>query len=224
MKISRGVVVALLTAGISLSLFAQASGPSRTLLLAMGVNAKRVMQYQWKQRITVVRRGKPAEPVIDQVSFGSSGQMQRTTISAPPKMGGIRGRIAAGVKEDVKDIMNLVAQYNKPQQMIGTVRNGRVSQPSGAGLITVQGKDVIQPGDAVTILANSATHLATHVDITTKFDGGPMTVAQDYGQLPDGPNVMKNMKVSVPGKNLVINVASYDYTLQTSRLHKKPNT
>lgn len=135
---------------------------------------------------------------------------------------GVRGRVAAGVKEDIKEIMSLVAKSNKPQQMVGTVRNGQISQPSGAGLIRVQGKDVIQPGDAVTIVANSSTHLATHVDISTKFDGGPMTVAQDYGQLPDGPNVMKNMKVSVPGKDLVINVSSYDYTLQTSRLNKTP--
>lgn len=221
MRISHTAPASLFSVGISLSLFAQMSGTSGTLLLAMGANAKRVMQYEWKQRITVVRKGKPSEPVIDQVRFDSSGQMQRTTISAPPKMTGIRGRIAAGVKEDVQEIMKLAGSYNKPQQMVETIRKGQISQAPGSGTIRVQANDVIQQGDAVTILADAVTHLATHVDISTKFEGGPMTVAQGYGRLPGGPNVMKSMKVSVPGKDLVIDVASYDYTQQTAQSNLK---
>src|SRR5689334_2440430 len=88
MKISRTGVASLVTVGVSISLttlFAQMSGESTRHLVAMGANAKRVVQYEWKQRITVVRKGKPAEPVVDQVRFDSTGQMQRTTISAPPE-------------------------------------------------------------------------------------------------------------------------------------------
>jgi hypothetical protein len=68
----------------------------------------------------------------------------------------------------------------------------------------------------MTMLLNSTTHLATHLDITTDCDGGPMTIAQDYSPLPGGPNVMRNMKVSVPQKNIVVNVESYDYTHQSA--------
>ena len=103
-------------------LFAQQSGTSGTVLLAMAANAKRVVHYQWKQRVTVVRKGKPAEPVINQISFDSSGQMQRTTLSAPPQETGIRGKIAAGVRQDVKAIMDLAARYNKPEQIAAAVK------------------------------------------------------------------------------------------------------
>jgi hypothetical protein len=171
MKISRKRVASLVTVGVSLSLttlFAQMSGESAKLLLAMGANAKRVVQYEWKQRITVVRKGRPAEPVVDQVRFDSTGQMQRTTISAPAQeKRGVRGRIA--------------------------------------------------PSDSLVMLVNSATHLATRVDIKTDYEGGPMTITQDYGRIPGGPNMMKSMRVSVPGKDLVVNVESYDYVQQTAR-------
>ncbi len=218
MKTARTSVTSLLTIGVSISLtslLAQTSGMSNTLLLAMGANAKRVMQYEWKQRIIVVRKEKPTEPIIDQVRFDSAGKMQRTTISAPPEQRGrIRGRIAAGVKEDVKDMMSLAASYNKPQQMVEAVKKAQVSQSPGA--IRLQANDLVKPGDSVIMLVNSTTHLANHVDIKTDYGGDPMTIAQDYQQIPGGPNMMKSMKVSVPGKDLVVNIESYDFTQQTA--------
>ena len=191
---------------------------SRTILLAMGMNVKQMMQYEWKQRVTVVRRGTPSEPLIDQVRFDSSGQMQRTTLSAPQQkqMGGIRGRVAAGVKENVKDIMELAGSYNKPQQMIAAVKKAEISQGVGGGTTRLQASNLIQPADSMTMLVNSATHLASHVDIRTSYEGSPMTIAQDYGALPDGPNVMKSMRVSVPQKGLAVNVDSYDFVRQSA--------
>lgn len=192
----------------------QTSRASQGLLLAMGANAKRVVQYDWKQRITVIRKGRPSEPVIDQIHFDSSGKMQRTTISAPEQKGGIRGRIAAGVKEDVKGIMELVGQYNKPQQMVEAVRKAQTSPSSTPGTVRLQASGLIQPTDAMTMLVDSTTHLARHVDIKTDYQGGPVTVAQDYGPIPNGPNMMKTMRVSAPSKDLVITVDSYEFTPQ----------
>jgi hypothetical protein len=186
------------------------------MLLAMAANTKRLVQYQWKQRITVTRKGKPAQPVIDQVSFDPEGGMRRTTLSAPEKMSGIRGRVAAGVQENVKSIMELVGRYNKPQQMIAAIKKAQITE-SGDNTIRVQAKDLVQPGDAMTMLVNATTHLAKHVQISTDFEGAPMSVAQDYGPIPGGPNVMKSIKVSVPQKQLLVDVASYDFTQQAAR-------
>jgi hypothetical protein len=206
-----------LAAAISIPCLAvQISATTDTLLLAMASNSKRVMQYEWKQRVTVVRKGKPAEPVIDQVHFDSTGKMQRTTISAPPAMSGIKGKIAAGVKENVKAIMEIVARYNKPLQMVEAVKKSQVSQATGVNTLRLEVKNLIDSGDTVTMLVDASTHLASHVDITTDYDGGPLTISQDYARLPSGPNVMKEMKVAAPKKELAINVDSYDYTQQTA--------
>ena len=201
------------------SLFAEAPVTSPTLLVAMAANAKKMMQYEWKQRITVVRKGTPAEPIVDRIDFDSSGQMQRTLISAPEQkeMRGLRGKIAAGVKENVKDIMELAGSYNKPQQMLEAIKKAQISQTPGGAAIRLQSNNLIKATDTMTMLVNPVTHLATHVDIATDYDGSPMTIAQDYSPLPGGPNVMKSMKVSVPQKSIVVNVDSYDYMLQSSR-------
>ena len=204
---------------------AQMSSNSSTLLLAMAANAKRMMQYEWKQRITVVRKGNAAEPIIDQVRFDSAGKMQRTTISAPEQKEarGLRGRVksnvAAGVKEDVKQIMELAGSYNKPQQMVEAVRKAQVSQ-TGGGTIRLQANNLITSTDSMTMMVNSATHLAKHVDIKTDYNGDPMAIAQDYSPVPGGPNVMKTMRVSVPAKSLVVNVDSYDFVRQTAALRR----
>jgi hypothetical protein len=195
---------------------------SRTILVAMGMNVKQVVQYGWKQRVTVIRKGKPSEPIVDQVRFDANGQMQRTTVSAPEQkqMGGIRGRVAAGVKENVKDIMDLAGRYNKPQQMVEAVRKSQIVSVPGTGALQLKSTNLIQSTDSMTMLVNSTTHLATHLDINTKYEGGPMTIAQDYSPLPGGPNMMKNMTVSVPDKGLVVKVESYDFERQTAALRR----
>src|SRR5437868_875429 len=107
----------------------------------MAANAKRMMHYEWKQRVTVFRKGQPAEPVIIQVRFDSGGQMQRTTLSAPEQKQrrGLRGRVAAGVKEDVQQIMELAGRYNKPQQMMEAVQKAQISEAPEVGAIRLPG-------------------------------------------------------------------------------------
>lgn len=193
------------------ALFADAGITSRQLLISMAANAKRMMKYEWKQRITVVRKGTPTEPTIAQISFDANGKMQRTVISAPEQkeMHGIRGRVAAGVKEDVKGVMELAASYNKPQQMIEAVKK---AQMSGSGNpVRLLAKDVVQSGDQMTMLVDTGTLHATHITFLTNYDGSPVTIEQDYKPVPNGPNMMQTMKVSVPAKSIVVNIDSYDF-------------
>jgi hypothetical protein len=221
MKILSKPIVCVLAPALWMSaLLAQSSVDGRKLLLPMAANAKRMMHYEWKQRITVVRKGQPSEPVINQVRFDSTGQMQRTTLSAPEQkqMRGLRGRVAAGVKEDVKQIMELAGSYNKPQQMVEAIKKAQISQAPGGNTIRVQANNLIKPTDSMTMLVNGATKLAKHIDIRTDYEGDPMTIAQDYAPVPGGPNVMKSMRVSVPRKNLVVNVDSYDFVQQSAAL------
>lgn len=200
------------------SLAAKTAVHNDVTLLAMVANARRVTQYEWKQRITVIRKGTPAVPVVDQIRFGADGQMQRTTISAPEQkeLRGLRGKIAAGVREDVKQMMELVGSYNNPQQMIAAIRKAQISSTPDASINRLETHGLIEQTDLVTILVNSTTHLAARIDIKTDYKGGPMTLSQGYAPLPDGPNVMKSMRVSAPQRNLVVNVDSYDYVRQSA--------
>ena len=223
MKYPRGTIATILVicAAVPVAMLVAEPATSRALLVSMAMNAKRMTQYEWKQRVTVIHRGKSAEPMIDQVRFDSSGQMQRTVISAPEQkqMGGIRGRVAANVKENVKGIMQLAGQYNKPQQMMEAVKKAQIT-PGGGSELQVLSSGLIKPDDSMTMLVDATTHLAKHVDIRTNYEGAPMTIAQDYGPVPDGPNVMKSMKVSVPQKEIAVSVDSYDFTREGAALKR----
>jgi len=110
------------------------------------------------------------------------------------------------VKEDVQQIMELAGSYNKPQQMMEAVKKAQISQAAGGDAIRLQASNLVKSTDSMTMLVNPATHLAKHIDISTEYQGDPMTIAQDYAPVPGGPNIMKSMKVSVPRKNLLVNV------------------
>lgn len=43
--------------------------------------------YQWKQKTTVIRKGSPLEPMIDELRFDATGQLQRITLVKPEVKG-----------------------------------------------------------------------------------------------------------------------------------------
>jgi hypothetical protein len=100
--------------------------------------------------------------------------------------------------------------------MIATISKATITQNSSDGTLRLQANGLIQPNDSMTMTVDAKTHLAKRVQIATNYDGSPMTVIQDYGPIPGGPNVMKSIKVSVPQKELAVDVASYDFAQQTA--------
>jgi len=72
------------------SAFTDQASTKQALIMAMGANAKQTMPYQWKQKITVVRKGNPMPPIIELLRFDATGQMQRMTISRPEEKRWVR--------------------------------------------------------------------------------------------------------------------------------------
>ena len=66
----------------------------QALLMAMGANGKQMVTYQWKQKITVVRKGTPMDPMIEEIRFDATGQPQRVTLVKPEekRMGPLAGK------------------------------------------------------------------------------------------------------------------------------------
>src|SRR5687768_14825932 len=56
---------------------------TQALLMAMGANGKQMMSYQWKQKITVIRKGNPLEPTLEELRFDATGQLHRMSIAKP---------------------------------------------------------------------------------------------------------------------------------------------
>lgn len=201
------VLIAPLMAGV---LIGQAS-TKQALLMAMGANGKQVAAFQWKQKTTVVRKGKPLDPMIEEIRFDSSGQPQRVTLVKPEekRMGPLRARKAADTKESIQEVMQLARRYANPQQLSQAIQKGEVWE--GQGRLKVQARAVVLPMDEMTMAVNGSTYLATRIDFKTQYEGSPVTIAIDYEQFPNGPSMMTRMTVQIPKEDITVHVESFDF-------------
>ena len=187
------------------------SQKTQALLMAMSANTKQMAAYQWKQKITVIRKGTPLEPLIEELRFDASGQLQRTTLVKPEekKLGPIRARKTAELKDSVQEVMQLARSYAHPRQLSQAIQKGDIWE--GQGKLRVQARSLILPADEMTMLVNGSTYLATRVDFKTEHKGSPVAIAIDYEQLPNGPSMMGRMTVQIPKEDIVVNVESYGF-------------
>ena len=179
--------------------------------MAMGANGKQMVSYRWKQKVTVVRKGNPLDPMIEEFGFDATGQLQRMTLVKPQekRMGPIRARKAAEVKESVQEVMQLARQYSSPQQLIQAIQKGEIWE--GQGRLRVQARALILPLDEMMMTVNSGTFLATRIDFKTQYEGSPVAIAVDYDNLPNGPSIMTRMTVQIPKEDILVNVESFDF-------------
>lgn len=181
------------------------------LLMAMKANGKQMTSFQWKQKVTVMRKGKALDPMIEELRFDANGQLQRTTLVKPEEkhMGPLRARKAAEVKESVQDVMQLARRYASPQLLGHVIEKSELWD--GQGRLRVDARGVIHPADEMTISISGATYLATRVDCKTRYEDDPVGIAINYQQLPNGPSMMMWMTVQIPGEDIVVNVEAYDF-------------
>ena len=208
---------------LSLSLLAGGllaqSPKTQALLMAMGANAKQMTPYQWKQKITILRKGIPTGTVLEEIRFDGAGQPKRITLAKPEErpMGPLRVRKAAEVKESVQEVMQLAGRYASPQLLSQAIQRGEIWE--GRGTLRVQARSLILPADEMMMLVNGATYLASRIDIKTQHEGSPVAISIDCQQLPGGPSMMARMTVQIPGEDIVVNVESFDFARLSPIVH-----
>ena len=190
---------------------------TQALLMAMGANGKQMAPYQWKQKTTVIRKGMPIGTFIEELRFDASGQLQRITLSKPEekKMGPLKARKVAEVKDDVQDVMRLAGRYVSPPQLSQAIQKGEVWE--GQGTLRVQSRSLILPIDEMTMVVSGASYLPIRADFKTQYESSPVAIAVDYQQLPNGPNMMARMTVQIPKDDIVVNVESFDFVRLASQ-------
>jgi hypothetical protein len=149
--------------------------------------------------------------MIEEVRFDATGRMDRMALSKPEerRMGPLRARKAAEIKEDVQDVMRLAGRYASPQQIAEAIQQGELWQ--GQGQLRVQARAVVLPGDDITVTFNAATYLANRIDVRTQYEGAPVAIAIDYRQLAGGASVISRMTVQIPKDSIVVSVESFDF-------------
>ena len=194
-------------------------------------NAQALRQYSWKSRTEIKLKGESKNVKLEQVRYDANGTLQKTPTGAPPAAapppqggrGGRGGRVKAKVienkKEEFGELMQglgqLVASYgqlppDKLQAFKATATTGR-GEGALQGTAQIQGLNVLQQGDSMTIWIDPASQMMRRVEIKTIYDKKPATVVADYQTVPNGPTYLARAVLTYPEKNVELTVDNSDY-------------
>jgi hypothetical protein len=192
-------------------------------------NAQALRQYTWKSRTEIKLKGESKNVKVEQVRYDLNGKPQKTPIGGtpqaapPPAQGGRGGRIKKQIienkKEEFGELMQglgqLVASYGQlpPDKLQAFKANATTGRGEGAlqGTAQIQGVNVLEQGDSMTIWIDPASQMMRRVEIKTIYDKKPATLVADYRSVPNGPTYMARAVLTYPEKNVELTVDNYEY-------------
>ena len=193
-------------------------------------NAQTLRQYSWKSRTELKLKGESKSVKVEQVRYDASGKLQKTPIGAPPAApptqasgSGRGGRLKAKVIENKKEefgemmqgLAQLVASYGQlpPDKLQAFKANATTTRGEGAlqGTAQINGLNVLDQGDSMTIWIDPASQMMRRVEIKTIYDKKPASLVADYQSVPNGPTYMARAVLTYPEKNVELTVDNSDY-------------
>lgn len=210
---------------IVIVLFLVASVPAQQemqLAQAMQQNARELRQYSWKSRTEIRKDTELKKFQLHLMHYAADGTLQQSVIdesSAKIPSRGIRGMIARKKKEDFMETLNglgaVAKSYSelspaKMKQFIGnaTINIENNSQPAR---IRIHGRDVLQPGDSITIWVDMAARRQRRMEINTTFENEIVRIVCDFQDLPEGPTYMSRSVIDYPNDGISVTKENFDY-------------
>jgi hypothetical protein len=226
MKIRLGVLIGLLTVGVSQAALAQGA-PSGNMQTAAQIsearkaNATLMRQYTWNCRTEVVENNDVKDTLIELVNYTPDGMLTRSILNdqkAPLPFGFLRRAIAEDqrkkLEEYLTDLRGLLEQYANPTEgkILDFLNQATTSGPDAAGLLEMTGRNVMVPGDVFSMWADARTRHTRKIQVTTNYKGDPANVTATYQTLSSSLTYMAFAEITVPTKQLRVQVQNFNYT------------
>jgi len=213
-----------LTAIMTLICAAAAFGQQvvKQLAEAQAVNAGKLREYNWKSRTEVKKGGETKSVQLNQMRYDLDGGLQKTTLSATQPdipTSGLRGMIAKKKKEEFVKLLDQLGALAKsyaslPAEKMQRFIGNAVIVPEKTTqnmLLRIQSKDVLQPGDSMTVWIDSATRKQRKIEIQTLFDGESVRIVSEFQDLPNGPTYMARSLIDFPSRELAITTENFEF-------------
>jgi hypothetical protein len=197
-------------------------GQQNNFAQAQRENAKALRRYNWKTRTEVRKGGETKSIKLYLTRYAVDGTLQQTLINESSQKipeRGLRGLIARKKKEDLVELLDglgaLAKSYgNLPadrMQRLMASATTTIETTSQSRLLRIQGRDVLLPGDWMTIWVDAVTRRQRRVEVQTTFDGKPLNVTTQFQDLQNGPTFMARSVVDYPSKELMVITDNFDY-------------
>jgi len=79
-------------------------------------------------------------------------------------------------------------------------------------LLRIEGRDVLQAGDLMTIFFDAVSRKQRRIEIQTTFEQRPVRIVSEFSDLPEGPTYMARSQVSFNGNEIGIITENFDHT------------
>jgi len=186
-------------------------------------NKQRLHQYQWVETRQITYKGEAKPQQNFQCSYGPDGKVQKVSMEPPPQPSGRQGRLKEHVVEkktdELKDYMqqvqSLLSQYVPPsaQLMQKAFEAHNVSiVPGGAAQLVF--KNYAQPGDQMTVSFDMAAKKIQSLNVNTYLSEPKdvVTLAVQFGSLPDGTNYAQQINLDATAKKLQVMMTNSNYS------------
>jgi len=225
MKPLRVLALIVIALGPPPAILAQTSEltPADVALLvteARKTNAALMRQYTWISRTEMIDQGQVQDVRIEVVTYGSEGQLQRSVLNDQATslpVGSPRRRVAEHERQKVEEYLaglrSLLEDYTLPRagQVQDFMNTATPSGPDAAGLFEMTGRNVVLPGDTVSIWVDPRTRHGRKVQVSTTFDGDRVNLTATLETLPSGLNHVAYAEVTLPTRQVSIQVQNFDY-------------
>ena len=171
---------------------------------------------QLESRTEIKLKGESKNIKLEQVRYDLNGQLQKTPLGGAPQAapeparggrgGRLKNKVIENKKEEFGELMQglgqLVASYGHlpPEKMQAFGANATKGRGEGAmqGTAQIQGLNVLQQGDAMTIWIDPASQMMRRVEIKTLYEKKPATLVAEYRSVPNGPTYMARAVLAYP--------------------------
>ena len=192
---------------------------------AQDANKAKLAQYTWQETESIAIKGDVKDTKVYQVRMGPNGQPQKTEVSndqAQPsgRQGRLKQHVEAHAKEEYQEygqsISALAKQYTTPDpdRLMQAKQQGNISlQLGGNGSVSLVIKNYVKQGDSVTLTVDGQTKQPISVQVSSYLNDpkDAVTIAAQFGQLPDGTNHVAHTLVNGVSKHLTVNDQNANY-------------
>ncbi len=187
---------------------------------ARKANALLMHQYTWNSRTELLEGGEIKDNRIELVNYGPGGQLQRSLLndsSAPLPRGFLRRDIAEQKRQEMEQYLvglrTLLDQYtlSTAGKVLDFMNQAVTTGPDANGIVTMTGNNVVVPGDSLTIWSQAVTKDTTRVQANTFYQGNVVELSATFHTLASGLNYVAYAEVTVPAKQMSIQVQNFNY-------------
>ena len=192
---------------------------SEKIIQGRSRNLQALKAYSWNQRTEVVKDGAVMSTHLELVRYDSSGYKQRSTLAQekPKKKKRIAGRVQkkkmGEMKEWGQNVKSLLMKYTLPDvaSLNGFLGKASINPAEEPGQTVLTSNNVIQSGDRMTMYINEKDKKILKTQVFTNYEADSVYVEITHGQLPEGINYIKEMKLDISTKEIQLKVENFNY-------------